>query len=192
MTKWPALLLCAGLTPAHASDFVFFHGFETSLHPVAGAVIITEIMSNPTAVLDTAGEWFELANVSTQTIDLGGCAVSQNMSQAILPAYALAADAFAVVARSSDYNQNGMVSAFATFSFGLAASGSLSLDCDGRGVDAVTWPGESPGHSSNLYPANFNAVDNDDWINNWCFTTTLYNEVDTGSPAAANESCPHG
>lgn len=41
-----------------------------------GSVIITEIMKNPAAVPDATGEWFEIMNVSTQTVDLNGWSIS--------------------------------------------------------------------------------------------------------------------
>lgn len=184
--------LCLCMSAAHAGDFVFFESFESALHPVAGSVIVTEIMSNPTVVADTAGEWFEMSNLSDQSIDLGGCIASQNAAQNTLPAHTVPPSAFAVAARNTDTSSNGNVVAFATFTFGLGASGALELSCDGRVIDAVTWGGESAGHSSNLRPQQFDAVANDDWLSNWCFTTTSYNGTDTGTPNAGNENCPSG
>ena len=186
------LVLCLYATVAQAGDFVFFESFESTLHPVAGSVIVTEIMSNPAQVADNLGEWFELANVSDQSVDLGGCVVSQNAAENTLPAHALTAGGFAVAARSTDVSSNGNVAAFALFTFALGASGSISLSCDARLIDSVAWSSESQGHSSSLYPQYFNAVDNDNWAMNWCFTTQSYNGTDTGSPNAANELCPSG
>lgn len=189
--RWLTAFFCVSV-PVHAGDFIFFDSFEVALHPVAGSVIVTEVMSNPVLVADAAGEWFEMANVADQSIDLGGCVVSQSALQATLPAYVMPPAGFAVAARSTDMSSNGNVAAFAVFNFGLGASGALELHCDGRLIDAVTWSGESPGHSSNLRPQNFDAVANDNWILNWCFTTTSYNGTDTGTPNAANENCPSG
>jgi len=41
--------------------------------PASQQVVITEIMANPAAVLDSKGEWLELYNAGTTTVDLGGC-----------------------------------------------------------------------------------------------------------------------
>ena len=187
------LAIVAGLVaagPAHAGDLIFFDGFEAVLHPVAGSVVINEIMSNPTAVADNVGEWFELANVSAQTVDLGGCVVGDGTAQNTLPAQSLAAGGAAVVARSTSEIDNGGVQAFAAFTFGLGATGLLSLACDDRLIDQTAWTAnESAGQSRGLDPAHANAVDNDDPAN-WCFATALYNNVDKGSPGAANEACP--
>jgi len=192
MKSWVTIAAAACAFSAHAGDFVFFDQFEASLHPVTGSVIVSEIMSNPMLVSDAAGEWFELANVSDQTVDLGGCTVKQNASEDTLPAYALAAGSFAVAARNSELASNGNVTAFATFTFGLASTGTIDLNCDGRLIDEVTWPGESQGHSRSLYPQYFSASGNDDVVFGWCYTTQLYNAMDTGSPNAANELCPAG
>jgi hypothetical protein len=41
-----------------------------------GDVVITEVMADPAEAFDTAGEWFEVQNVSTRTVDLAGWQVS--------------------------------------------------------------------------------------------------------------------
>lgn len=190
--RWLAASLWVSI-PVHAGDFIFFESFETALHPVAGSVVFTEVMSNPVAVGDSAGEWFELSNVSDQTVDLGGCVVSQNAAQDTLPAHALAPGGFAVVARSTDGGTNGNVVAFASFAFSLLSSGSLNLSCDGRVIDAMTWSNESQGHSLSLYPTHFNAIDNDNTLLNWCFTAqSSYNGTDFGTPNTGNETCASG
>ena len=38
----------------------------------AGAMVITEIMKDPDAVMDSQGEWIELTNVSDEAIELKG------------------------------------------------------------------------------------------------------------------------
>jgi hypothetical protein len=184
-----ATCLCAHA--AHAGDFVYFAGFEDTQPPVTGSVIVTEIMSNPVDVADASGEWFELANVSDQLVDLGACSVGHDVTQNALPAHALSAGSFAVVARSTNTVDNGNVPAFATFAFGLGSSGTIDLTCEGRLIDEVTWSSESAGHSRSLDPQFFNAVDNDNDMR-WCFTTQVYDVTDTGTPGAGNAGCPAG
>jgi len=46
---------------------------EDSLRP--GDVLVTELMSDPVAVLDTDGEWFELLNTTDRIVDLVGWTV---------------------------------------------------------------------------------------------------------------------
>jgi hypothetical protein len=182
-------LVLGAVAPVYAGDLIFFDGFEAVLHPVPGSVIFNEIMSNPTAVADNVGEWFELNNVSAQAVDVGGCIVSNGANQSTLPAHNLVAGSVAVVARSTDEIVNGGVAAFAAFPFGLGASGLLSLACDDRLIDETTWADETAGKSRSLDPARANALDNDN-VANWCFATVLYNAVDNGSPGSTNEACP--
>ena len=189
MKRALVLMALGACAPAYAGDLIFFEGFEAVLHPVSGSVIVNEIMSNPTAVADNVGEWFEVANVSAQTIDLGGCIVSNGSNQSTLPAHSLAPGNLAVVARSTSEIDNGGVVAFAAFTFGLGATGVLSLACDEHLIDETAWADESAGKSRSLDPARANALDNDDPAN-WCFATVPYNAVDNGSPGVTNEACP--
>ncbi|HSE12950.1 MAG TPA: lamin tail domain-containing protein [Rudaea sp.] len=180
------------VAPAHAGDFIYFDDFEAVLHPVGGSVIISEIMSKPTAVSESSGEWFELTNVSAQTVDLGDCIVGNGSFQDSLPSRATAAGDAVVVARSLDPGANGdlpVSATFAVFSFSLGPTGMLGLACNGRTIDEAAWTDETAGRSLSLDPARASALDNDDPAN-WCFATTLYNAVDTGSPGQANETCP--
>jgi hypothetical protein len=180
---------CA-VTQARASDFIFFNGFEQFQPPVPGSVIFTEIMSNPTVVPDADGEWFELKNLSEQILNLGDCTVAgSGGSPNALPQFVFTAGNFAVVARNADMGANGGVDAFAAFTFSLAASGTLTLTCDGSVIDTVSWSAESAGNSRNLDEGHFSAIDNDNPAN-WCYSTIAYNNGDTGSPGSVNEQCP--
>lgn len=174
---------------AHADDLVFFDSFESVTHPVPGAVIVTEIMSNPTAVSDGTGEWFELQNVSEQSVDLGGCVVSRaGAGSNTLPAKLLLPGAVALLARSFNTVDNGNLMPDATFSFSLTVSGTIDLTCDARVIDTMTWPGEIAGRSRSLDPRHFDAASNDSEAN-WCYSTTLYNASDAGTPGAPNADC---
>lgn len=180
------LPLCGHAVPY---EFVFFDGFETSTRPVTGAVIFTEIMSNPTVVSDASGEWFELTSVNPRTVDLGGCTVAQGIGSSILPAHALDSGVAAVAARNTDFGSNGGVDAFAAFSFPLPASGSLELSCDGRSIDVVSWTTETAGRSRSLDSGHYDAAVNDVDAN-WCLSAQSYNGTDTGTPNQVNEPCP--
>ncbi|HET8710439.1 MAG TPA: lamin tail domain-containing protein [Spongiibacteraceae bacterium] len=52
--------LCAGVAQA-------------AIHP--GDLVITEVLANPDAVSDTAGEWFEIYNASASSLDLSGLVI---------------------------------------------------------------------------------------------------------------------
>jgi phosphatidylserine/phosphatidylglycerophosphate/cardiolipin synthase-like enzyme/plastocyanin len=44
------------------------------------AIVINEIMQNPAAVADSAGEWFELYNAGAETVDIDGWTIQDNGS----------------------------------------------------------------------------------------------------------------
>ena len=52
----------------------------TSKAATVSDLLITEIMANPLAVTDTLGEWFELFNPTTESIDLSGLLLSDDGS----------------------------------------------------------------------------------------------------------------
>ncbi|HKJ27516.1 MAG TPA: lamin tail domain-containing protein, partial [Anaerolineales bacterium] len=51
---------------------------QAPAYSVAGDVIINEIMQNPNAVFDSAGEWLELYNTTGADIDLNGWTIQDN------------------------------------------------------------------------------------------------------------------
>jgi len=183
--------LAFAASSAIAGDFVFFSEFEARVHPVPGAVIINESMPDPSMVSDGAGEWIELAKVSSQTVDLGDCTIGNGTTNNILPTYAFA-PGFAELAHSTDAVTNGGITAFATFTFALTSSGTFFLDCDGREIDHAPWASGVAGQSFSLYPDKTNASDND-VVESWCFyVATTYNGVDFGTPGSTNGTCPSG
>jgi hypothetical protein len=169
--------------------------------PAAGDLVITEVMPDPSAVPDTAGEWFEV--VALASVDLNGLgldragdtAAPEVIDQAAcLP---LAQGDFAVFARDADPALNGgLPFVTTTFSFALVA-GSVASPGDvqlvaGDGVavlDAVTWTASTAGASIQLDPDQTSPAANDDPAN-LCPGTAPYGLGDLGSPGAANQDCP--
>ena len=58
--------------------FNYSQAFAASLQ--TGDLLISEVMSNPNAVSDTNGEWFEIFNASASTHDLNGLIIRDNGS----------------------------------------------------------------------------------------------------------------
>ena len=86
----------------HASDPDQPHAAR---HPLEGEIAITEIMSNPAAVADTAGEWFELHNPSAdEALDLGGCSVDDGSAKphAVPAPFVIASGEYVVVGRGAE------------------------------------------------------------------------------------------
>jgi hypothetical protein len=157
-------------------------------HPLPGEIVITEIMSDPAAVADTAGEWFELHNPNAEARDLGGCAIDDGAAKPHpMPApFVIAKGEYVVVGRAV---QAGLVpDLMLSFSLGNAAD-TLVLICDGREIDRVTYGEGFPlaaGASMSLEP-DATADDNDAPVS-WCLAQTEY-ACDRGTPGEANPTC---
>ena len=159
--------------------------------PALGQVIFTEWLSNPDAIPEASGEWFELHNATATALDLTGCTVtSQSAATAPLPAGTLSGGATYLVARSADTATNGGISPNAVFGFSLLTNGTLTLTCGSTTVDTVSWTGETSGQTRSLDPDHYNAVDND-VAANYCVGSVTYGTGgDLGTPGALNSQCP--
>lgn len=90
--------------------------FSLKIHHVqaasAGDILINEIMQNPNAVYDSAGEWFEILNTTSSPIDIEGWiikdddtdshTINNSGSGVIVPA-----NSFFVLCRDSNSSTNG-------------------------------------------------------------------------------------
>jgi hypothetical protein len=171
--------------------------------PAAGEVVISEIMQNPSAQLDSDGEWFELYNASSATLDLTGCRVISSSGSGadeftILSIGDMGPGDYFVFARSAsfgafyDYTYNGLINLNNT-------SDDLEIRCVTQSgfeqlIDAVAWDDgatfpDPVGASMNLSAALLNAASNN-LGSNWCEGTAAYYLTDLGTPGSANRSCP--
>lgn len=71
--------LLAITKPLAAIGLICFTAFSHSAI-LPGDIIISEVMANPAAVSDTNGEWFELFNASSKTLDINGLQLSDDGS----------------------------------------------------------------------------------------------------------------
>ena len=113
-------------------------------------MVITEILQNPAAVADTAGEWFEVYNAASQAIDLNGWTIADagtdrhriqtpNGEPLWLPA-----GGYLVLGRNADANTNGGVLIayrYAGFTLGNADDEIILLDGAGTEIDRVAYDG---------------------------------------------------
>ncbi|MCH9684980.1 MAG: hypothetical protein K0V04_26320 [Deltaproteobacteria bacterium] len=166
--------------------------------PTAGEVVITEIMQNPSVLLDTEGEWFEVYNPTMGTVfQLGSCTIDGNMSdtgftvQGDLTIGPMEYRVFSVDFMGDqgfvpDYQWPGA-------DFGLNnGSDEVRLSCNGMMVDQVQYDGgatfpDPNGQSMSLDPAAYDAIANDMGAS-WCPGSISYNG-DFGTPGADNPSC---
>ncbi len=144
-----------------------------------GDLVLTELMPDPDPLDDEDGEWFELYNSSSRSIDLqgwtladSGGSVTVNSSVIVEPG------TYAVLAASSDPMTNGGIEGVAwVFDWDtvhLNNSGdSLQLSLDGTVIDelsydASVWP-VTEGASIFLDPGFVDAEGNDE-VTPWCAT----------------------
>jgi hypothetical protein len=155
------------------------------------SVIFTELMCDPAAMADTAGEWFELQNVGTGKVDLGGCIIARAASELTVPGpLELEPGELVTFARSES---PGFVPdvVYSSLSLPNSASFVLSLSCNGELMDSITvdpatWP-DGPGVAASLSASSLSAADNDDPAA-WCAANAAY-QTDLGTPGSQNPAC---
>jgi hypothetical protein len=151
--------------------------------PAAGAVVITEVMPNPSGT-EALREWFEISNASTTAFDLNELGLDRDDDQRAPDVIhdpsckARAPGGYALFARSKT-NNGGLTTVDATFGFTTVnASGNVEV-VDGMSVLArATWTTTSDGVARQLGGAVF------------CAATTPYGDGDLGTPRAPNHACP--
>ncbi|HVK84684.1 MAG TPA: hypothetical protein VM513_11285 [Kofleriaceae bacterium] len=162
---------------------------RAAVAPVAGDLVITEVMPSPNAVSDTTGEWFEV--LVTRDVDLNGVGLdragdSTNPTVITTPdCLRVGAGSRIVFARSGDLALNGGLPPIThTFAFSLIAGsaatpGDVQLVYGAAVLDSVTWTSSRNGVALQLDP--------DDPA--WCDAITPYGAGDLGTPGADNAQC---
>jgi len=167
-----------------------------------GSIIFSEIMQNPSAVGDDAGEWFELYNTTASPIDLQGWTIiDDNHTLAeegytILNSLIIPAGGYLVFANNGDLMTNGgltpdYVYDYADLTLGNGTDG-LTINCLETLIDSVIWDNgatfpDPNGASMSLNVAYLNATDNDDGAN-WEEAVCPYGDGDLGTPGLPNDA----
>lgn len=165
---------------------------ETALNP--GDLIINEIIQNPDAVFDNAGEWFEVYNNTADPLDLQGLVIADDGSNThtIGSSVVVAPGGYAVLGNNADTATNGGVAVDYEYSSFLLANGDDEVVIrDGSiEVDRVNYDGgpEFP-DPTGASMALVRTYLNNNQGGNWCTSTTPYGLGDFGTPGAANV-CP--
>jgi len=165
----------------------------------AGAVVVTEVMSDPDAVVDLVGEWFEVANAWHLPVNLDTWTIRDDDGQSVdlsIPAgLILDPGDHAVMCADSDAGINGGVGCDLQYSyanFGLTNGGDeIVLELAGEIVDELLYDGDFPlatGASMALDPITTHAELND-VTGNWCVAQDPYGDGDLGTPGDPNPSC---
>ena len=171
---------------------------RATVEPVAGDLVITEVMPNPSAVSDTTGEWFEV--LVTRDVDLNGVGLDRAGDTAgpvIISqptCVRVTTGSRLVFAKSADSLANGGLPAItATFSFALidgtlAAPGDVQLVVGAATLDSITWTSTTTGAAHQVDP-DLETVTGNDLAANRCTATAPYGAGDLGTPGATNTQC---
>lgn len=163
--------------------------------PLQGEILITEFMSNPSAVSDTKGEWVEIMNISDKSLLLNGLTISDLGSNSHTISadndIILEAGEFYVLARNEDSSVNGGINPdyiYSNFTLGnsedeiiLTTSAEVIIDKVAYNSDWAILSGSS---------LELNIEKNDDSANdmpeNWHLGIDTYGAGDLGTPGALN------
>lgn len=171
---------------------------DTAADPVAGDLVITEIMPNPEDGPDMGREWIEIQSLAAASVKLNGLQVTSDDGSRTLiePGLALAPLERTLIR----FRDAVKVPTAAEVEMGDLAleheADTITLAMGGVVIDSVSysdddvWPIER-GWSLNLHPDATNAGANDDPYH-WCFGwARIDNRWDQrGTPGNANEECP--
>lgn len=155
-------------------------------------LVITEVMQNPSAVADDAGEYFEIYNAGPLAIDLEGWVISDNGSDSHTISGSLVVEAgeYIVLGNNADSSSNGGVAVDYDYGGGFfLANGDDELVLtmpDGTEIDRIEWDGgatwpDPTGASMELVDVT---ADNNDGAN-WTTATSTFGDGDLGTPGAA-------
>lgn len=171
---------------------------------LAGEVVISELMLDPTQVTRARGQWIELTVPGDEPLDLGGCALVlttygagfvPRAQEAALPGPIIVPAGGRVVIAGA-LTDNGGVPGTASFGGAFViptAQLVLALRCGGALIDHVSYaPDAFPralGRAASLSPFAVDGAANDA-ASAWCVATTPYGAGDRGTPGAPNPPCP--
>lgn len=169
-----------------ASDFSF--SFTTQAPTPASAVVITEIMQNPSKVSDGKGEWFEVFNNGTEAVNLSGWTVRDNGSDSFVISGNLVIQpgAYAVIANNDDFASNGGIRVDYTYTGMFLGNGNdelILINNNGNEVDRVEWDNGATFPDPNGASMTLIDVNSDNNVgSNWQAATVQYGKGDFGTP----------
>ena len=162
--------------------------FSGTLPPLR-QIVISEIMPNPSLVSDSNGEWFEVYNADSVTVDFAGWTIKDAGTDDHIispPDGSLLIDSgeYFVFGRNGNQNENGGYEADYEYSgniFGSAEDEIILLDLEGREVDKVYYTNAFPFSSgASMYVQDL--LSNNNIASNWAESMTPYGLGDLGTP----------
>ena len=168
--------------------------FSGSLPPLS-QIVISEIIPNPSLVSDLNGEWFEVYNADSVTIDFSGWTIKDagTDDHIISPpdgSLLIEPEEYFVFGRNGNQNENGGYEADYEYSgniFGSAEDEIILLDPEGREVDKVYYTNAFPFSSgASMYVQDL--LSNNNIASNWAESMTPYGLGDLGTPGGPSSS----
>jgi len=168
--------------------------FREAVAPAPGSLVITEIMTDPAAVDDADGEWFEIYAITS--FDLNGVAMGKDPGLDDAEPFALndcvpvEADTRLVFAHSDDEAVNGgLPQVDALFDFSLNQdNGRVVLSFQGTLLDVLPYGNTGPGVAVNVDP-DFRTPELNDELGFSCAAIEPYGNGDLGTPGSPNTDC---
>ena len=171
----------------------------------AGAVIVNELMIDPSHTQDKYGEWVELFNITNYWIDLRGVRLQDYgvddyaIDEVSAGSLVVAPNSYVVICADTDFWNNGGVTCQGHFlyqSFGGGFSLSNAEDevvvrsATGNVIDMFAYGNNFAvvGSSLGLKPSAANMYSNDS-ESNWCDQWGFLPQGDYGNPGQMNDSC---
>ena len=166
---------------------------------IAGDLVISEVMQDPSVVTDALGEWFELYNATNFDIDLQGLIVSDGASDTFTvgSSVIIYPDDYVVLAKNGDSNTNGGITVDYVYGSSMTlgnTSDALILSNANGVIDQIHWDNgvtfpKPTGATMSLDIGYLNDIEND-LGGNWCEGIDALPAGDLGSPGTANPDCP--
>jgi hypothetical protein len=190
-----------GLSPALEVQFCPLPG-----PPGPGTIVITEVMKDPAAVADSAGEWIELYNASPSVVNLEGWTLRDNGAESMVlqnggNGLFLPSGRYFLLGSNGDVLTNGGISVGYDWDWSLfkldnaddevvlVAPGNIEVDRI-EYDNGFLWP-DVTGSSLSLRSGVLSAAANDSG-NVWCAASSVISATngDHGTPGVSNDTCP--
>lgn len=155
-------------------------------------VVINEVMADPSAVTDDRGEWFEVHNSGSTSVNLQGWTIASgnDVAHTVATSVSVAAGGYAVLGINGTKSKNGGITVNYVYGAGinLANASDWLVLKNGAGaiVDSVAWATAMPSGAARgvIDPLGDNA---DVKGANWSTQTTLTSKGDKATPGKVND-----
>jgi hypothetical protein len=164
-----------------------------------GDLLISEIMYDPSALTDAEGEWFEVYNNTSRSVDLNNLVIRKNDSEShtINGSFILAAHSYCVLARTENavpgtkylYNSsitlNNTGCILALCNYGTNGNDGSVICSVNYGLDGFP---KASGASLCLDPGKMTLAEVVTG-NSWCISRSIFTSGDLGTPGSTNDPC---